>query len=237
MGYETKLEGFEGPLDLLLHLIKESKVDIHEVKISEIAQQYLAYIRGLEELKLEVASEYLVMASQLILIKSRKLLPKEEVLIDDTYEDDPEAQLIERLLEYQRYKASLDAFRALEANRHQYYTKPPVDFTQYMNDVQINLNLDPNELILAFEKLLRRQRLITPMPTTILSEKVTIASRTIDILKRLNAVGCLKLSQLFDRFDKEYVVVTFLAILELAKENDLLLTQLQDDDIEITLRN
>lgn len=118
--YETKIDAFQGPLDLLLHLIKETKVDIHEIKIAEITEQYLAYIKAMENLHLEIASEYLVMAANLMLIKSKKLLPKEELDIEDDYEEDPEAELRRRLLEYQLYKDSLDEFRRLEEERGQF---------------------------------------------------------------------------------------------------------------------
>ena len=98
--YETKIDAFVGPLDLLLHLIKEAKVDIHEIKISEITEQYLLYIQAMENMHLGIASEYLVMAANLMLIKSKKLLPKEDVDIEDEYEEDPETKLRGRVLEY-----------------------------------------------------------------------------------------------------------------------------------------
>ena len=234
--YETKLEAFEGPLDLLLHLIKESKLDIHEIKISEITGQYLAYIKAMEELHLEVASEYLVMAANLTLIKSKKLLPKEESSLEDEYEEDPEAALIRRLLEYQLYKGSLDEFRRLEEERGRFYTKPPIDFSEYIDEhLQLDLNYDVSELILAFEKLLRRKKLEMPIETTIVTEKVTVSSRIDAIKSKLKMKGQIKFSQLFERYDKSYVVVTFLAMLEMAKTRELTLIKNNcEDEIEIT---
>lgn len=224
--YETKIDAFEGPLDLLLHLIKEMKVDIHEVKISEVTKQYLAYIKAMEHLHLEIASEYLVMAANLMLIKSKKLLPKEEDDIEDGYEADPEAELRLRLLEYQMYKDSLEEFRRLEKERGQFYTKPAIDFSEYIDDhVRLDINYDTSELILAFEKLLRRQRLETPIPTTIVAEKVTVSERIDDIKQLLAFRKSVKFSELFERYDKEYIVVTFLAMLEMAKLGDIVLTQ------------
>jgi len=228
--YDTKIDAFEGPLDLLLHLIKEAKLDIHEIKISQITEQYLDYIKNMQDLRLEIASEYLVMAANLILIKSKKLLPKEEVVIDGEYEEDPEAELMRRLLEYQMYKESLGEFRRLEDLRGQFYTKPAMDFSEYMGNITLNLNYDTSELILAFEKLLRRQRLETPIPTTIVAEKITVSQRIESIRQELESHGQVKFSQLFNRFEKEYVVVTFLALLELAKNKEISITQQADED-------
>jgi len=233
--YETKIDAFEGPLDLLLHFIKEAKVDIHEIKISEITEQYLQYIQTMENLHLEIASEYLVMAANLMLIKSKKLLPKEDVDIDHEYEEDPEAELMRRLIEYQMYKNSLGEFRRLEEARGQFYTKPAIDFSEYFADpIELDVSYDTSELILAFEKLLRRQKLETPIPTTIVAEKVTVSER-IDVIKNtLTFRKRVKFRELFERYDKEYVVVTFLAMLEMAKSGDIILLQSSlEEEIEV----
>ena len=233
--YETKIDAFEGPLDLLLHLIKETKVDIHEVRISEITEQYLQYIKAMENMHLEIASEYLVMAANLMLIKSKKLLPKEDVDIEDEYEQDPEAELMRRLMEYQMYKETLDEFRTLEEERGQFYTKPAINFSEYLDDeIKLGISYDTSELILAFEKLLRRQKLETPIPTTIIAEKVTVNDRIVAIKNTLTFRKHVKFSELFERYDKEYVVVTFLATLELAKAGDIKLLQ-DSPEAEITL--
>lgn len=224
--YETNINAFQGPLDLLLHLIKETKVDIHEIKISEITEQYLNYIQAMEKMHLEIASEYLVMAANLMLIKSKKLLPKEDLDIDDEYEEDPEAELMRRLIEYQLYKESLGEFRKLEEQRGLYYTKPAIDFSPYVDDhFELDTNYDISELILAFEKLLRRQKLEMPIPTTIVAEKVTVEDRIESIKNILTFRKRVKFYELFDRFDKEYIVVTFLAMLEMAKSGAIILLQ------------
>lgn len=233
--YETKIDAFEGPLDLLLHLISEAKVDVHEIKISEITAQYLQYIKAMDDLHLEIASEYLVMAANLILIKSKKLLPREEIDIEDEYEEDLEAELKRRLLEYQLYKDSLDEFRRLEEARGQYYTKPAIDFSPYIDDTfTLDIEYDASELILAFEKLLRRQKLETPIPTTIVAEKITVEDRISAIREVLLFKKRVKFSELFERFDKEYIVVTFLAMLEMAKAGVIVLVQdSTDEEIEV----
>ena len=233
--YETKIDTFEGPLDLLLHLVKEAKVDIHEIRISEITEQYLLYIKSMENMHLEVASEYLVMAANLMVIKSKKMLPKEDVDIEDEYEEDPEIELMRRLLEYQMYKESLDEFRKLEEARGQFYTKPAIDFSEYVNDrIELGVNYDTSELILAFEKLLRRQKLEIPIPTTIVAEKVTVSDRVEAIKYTLAFKKRVKFGELFENYDKEYVVVTFLAMLEMAKSGYIILIQSDcEEEIEV----
>ena len=233
--YVANIEVFQGPLDLLLHLIKETKVDIHDIKISEITEQYLSYIKAMENMHLEIASEYLVMAANLMLIKSKKLLPKEILEIEDEYEEDPEAELRRRLLEYQLYKESLDEFRRLEEQRGQFYTKPAIDFSEYIDDrLELDMTYDTSELILAFEKLLRRQKLETPVPTTIVAEKITVSDRIEAIKNILTFQKRVKFSELFERYDKEYIVVTFLAMLEMAKSGIILLVQNNlEEEIEV----
>jgi len=229
--YETKISAFEGPLDLLLHLVKETKVDIHEVSISEITRQYLDYIKAMTNLHLEIASEYLVMAANLMLIKSKRLLPKEDDNIDDDYEEDTEAELRRRLIEYQMYKDSLAEFRKLEEIRGLYYTKPAIDFSPYVDEyITLDVKYDTSELILAFEKLLRRQKLDIPMPTTIVPEKVTVNERIVAIENALLFNKRIYFKTLFDRFDKEYIVVTFLALLEMTKVGEIFLKQEENND-------
>ena len=233
--YEAKIDAFEGPLDLLLHLIKEAKVDIHEIKISEITEQYLAYLKAMEQMHLEVASEYLVMAASLMLIKSKKLLPKEEVEIEEGYEEDPEAALMRRLIEYQMYKDSIEEFRKLEEARGQFYTKPAIDFSAYIDQhIELEANYDTSQLILAFEKLLRKQKLETPIPTVIVAEKITVSERIDAIKNILTFRKRVKFSELFEYHTKEYIVVTFLAMLEMAKSGDIMLLQKDlEEEIEV----
>ena len=130
MEYEVKIDAFEGPLDLLLHLIKESKVDIWDIKIVDITDQYLNYIQAMENLNLNVASEYLVMASELIEMKSKMLLPR-VADNEEVEEEDPREVLIKRLVEYQKYKDMTKNFKELESIRHEFYTKAPENLKEY----------------------------------------------------------------------------------------------------------
>jgi len=157
MEYEIKIDAFEGPLDLLLHLIKESKVDIWDIDVVEIATQYLDYIKKMESLNLDVASEYLVMASELIEMKSRLLLPRVQEE-ENAEEEDPREVLIKRLIEYQQYKDITERLKELSKERQGFYTKLPESLKEYEEDgVVINSDLGLDDLMRAFEKFLKRK--------------------------------------------------------------------------------
>ena len=217
--YETRIADFEGPLDLLLHLLKASKVDIYDIKISEITRQYLMYIQAMEDMQLEVASEYLVMAAELVRIKSKKLIPLEEVEIESDFEEESEEEtLIRRLVEYQKYKEVTEDLRELEEARGLFYTKPAIDFSEYADEtVRLDAGTSVSDLILAFEKVMRRQQLSAPRPTRIMGRKITVEERVQSLSEQLRYKKRVSFEYLFERFDREYVVVTFLAVLELAK--------------------
>ena len=145
---------FEGPLDLLLHLLKESKVDIWDIKIVDITDQYLNYIKSMESLNLSIASEYLVMASELMEMKSKMLLPRFQ---EETEEEevDPREQLIQKLIEYQKYKDMTKSFKELEEVRHEVYTKTPESLKEYVEEgtvIASDVTLD--DLMKAFQKFL-----------------------------------------------------------------------------------
>ena len=218
MSYEVRIDAFEGPLDLLLHLLKEAKVNIYDIKIAEITQQYLDYIHAMEDLKLEIASEYLVMAATLIEIKSKSLLPKQVVEIEDEYEEDSREALIQRLVEYQQYKEVTKELRELEEERGQFFTKPPIDFSDYIDqEAKLPQNLQVEQLISAFEKLLRRHKLA--------KQNISVEERMRSLGQQLKYKKRVAFISLFDRFDKEYIVVTFLALLELVKGNQISISQ------------
>lgn len=227
MEYKVSIEAFEGPLDLLLHLLKEAKVNIYEVKISEITQQYLDYIHAMEQLQLEVASEYLVMAATLIEIKSKSLLPKQVVKIDEEYEEDTKEALIQRLVEYQQYKEVSKELRELETERGQFYTKPPIDFSSYMDDETKlpSTNLQVNQLLVAFEKMMRRHKLAKPLKTKIMSQGLTVEERMLSLTVQLKYKKRVNFVDLFESFDREYIVTTFLALLELVKGSQVVVFQ------------
>ena len=134
MNVEFKINDFEGPLDLLLHLIKEAKMDIMNIEIESITNQYMDYLHKQESMNLEIASEYLVLASELLEIKSKLLLPREK-LEEDEEEIDPRDELVSRLLEYQAYKEITKVLKENEEKRSEIFTKSPENVDQYVDDV------------------------------------------------------------------------------------------------------
>ncbi|MCI8588419.1 MAG: segregation/condensation protein A, partial [Bacilli bacterium] len=157
MEYEVKIDAFEGPLDLLLHLIKESKVNIWEIEIVDITTQYLDYIKKMESLNLNIASEYLVMASELIEMKSKLLLPRCQEK-EEEEEEDPRETLIQRLIEYQQYKDITEKFKELSEVRQEVYTKIPESLKEYQEEgITMNSDVTLDDLMKAFEKFLKRK--------------------------------------------------------------------------------
>jgi len=226
MTYEVTLEQFSGPLDLLLHLVKESKVDIWDIQIEVIAQQYLDYIQKMEELNLNVASEYLVMASELVEMKSKLLLPREKDAEEEEEDLDPREQLVKRLLEYEQYKRMTENFKELESIRQEIYTKTPENLKPYVEaDTQIVADVTLDDLMSAFEKFLERKKFSKPIETKVTKRELSIEERRVSIRNILKRKKRVDFVELFDSFTKEYIVVTFLAILEMARKQELMIRQ------------
>ncbi len=217
---------FEGPLDLLLHLIKKSKMEIFDVEISEITTQYLNYIQEMTNMNLDIASEYLVMAAELIELKSRKLLPKIKEEDEEEEQENPEEELKKRLIEYKKYKESTEYFKKLEEKRSNYYTKAPESLKQYSNEVLENDgSVGVMDLLEAFKKLLERQEYNKPVNTRITRKELSVKERTAKIRDILKEKKILKFIELFDDFSKPYVVVTFLSVLEMVKSREINIKQ------------
>lgn len=218
------IDKFSGPLDLLLHLIKQSNIDIYDIKIEDITNQYLDYIKKMKELNLNIASSYLVMSAELIEMKAAMLLPKPEI-IEDEYEEDPREKLIQRLIEYQNYKEILPKLHELEFDRKQYYTKKASDISGY--DIKTNLNddVDLSDLLQAFEKFLQKKEDNKPLNTKITTKEYSISKRSKEIRNIIKEKKQVNFVELFDEKTKSYVVVTFLSILVLAKNNEIKIIQ------------
>lgn len=225
MEYEVKIDAFEGPLDLLLHLIRESKVDILDIKIVDITDQYLSYIKSMENLNLNIASEYLVMASELVEMKSKMLLPRyhEE---NEEEEEDPREQLIQKLIEYQKYKDMTKSFKELEEVRHEFYTKAPESLKKYVEeDTIISSDVTLDDLMKAFQKFIERKQLEKPLSTTVTKREITVEERRTSIRSILKKKKKVDFFELFEEITKEYIVVTFLAVLEMAKKQEIMIYQ------------
>lgn len=225
MNYEIRLEEFSGPMDLLLHFVKSSKLDIMDIKIEVIIEQYLDYIHQLESMNLNVASEYLVMASELLEIKSRMLLPREK-LESDEEEEDPKEALVRRLIEYDQYKKMTENFKELELIRSEIYTKTPENLKEFVDvDTKIVVDVTLDDLMDAFSKFLERQKDLAPLSTKVTKKEMSVDERRRFIRTILKDKKRIEFTELFDVFTKEYVVVTFLAVLEMAKVGEISIHQ------------
>lgn len=224
MEYSITIDKFSGPLDLLLHLIKKSNIEIYDIKIEEVTKQYLDYIKKMEEMNLNIASSYLVMAAELIEIKASMLLPK-PVIEDDEYEEDPKERLIKRLIEYQNYKEISTKFHELELDRQQYYTKEACDLVDFEKNSKLSDDITLNDLLDAFQKFLNRKEVAKPLNTKIATKEYSIQQRSKEIKDFIKKNKKVTFTELFDIRTKSYVVVTFLSILALAKNNEIKIQQ------------
>lgn len=207
------LEQFEGPLDLLLYLIKKQNIDITDLPILPITEQYMHYINVMEELHFELASDYLVMASTLAEIKSRLLLPVEDELDD---EEDPRANLIKRLLEYQKYKNVSEQLDLLPRDFRDFYVVSNAVDANTSDKIELP-DIDINQLKLALVNVLKRAEIFSTH--NIQSETLSVRERMSKILSTLKENDNIEFESLFDLNEGRLgVVVTFLALLELVKE-------------------
>lgn len=225
MEITLKINDFEGPLDLLLHLIKEKKMDLLDLKLEIIIDAYLDFLDQMESMNLDIASSYLVMASELIEMKSHLLLPRHDE--EDDEEEDPKEILVNRLIEYQKYKDLTNDFKNLENERKNIYTKLPENLKEYSDQDSVINNSDVtlDDLLKAFQKFLERKKLEQPLNTKVTKKEMSVEERTISIRKILSFKKKVNFLELFDVLNKEYVVVTFLAILEMARKNELKISQ------------
>ncbi|MDO7905113.1 segregation/condensation protein A [Paenibacillus sp. JX-17] len=243
-----KLETFEGPLDLLLHLIDKAEIEIQDIPISEITDQYMAYLDSMQELELDITSEFLVMAATLLSIKSKLLLPKPPVIeMDDFdyYEEDdydPRAELVHKLMEYRKFKGIARHLHDREWERSLIYSKEPEDLTPFMPAEQENpiQGLHTADLIAAFQKALRKAVRQAPV-ARIQRDEISVKDRIKDVVSTLERVGYggkLMFSKLLDQdMYRHEIVVTFLAILELMKMKQIVCYQEQlFDDIVMEWR-
>ena len=222
MHYEVNIDEFSGPLDLLLHLIKKDNIDIYDISLEKITNEYLEYIKKMEEMNLDIASEYLVMASELIEYKSRSLLRQKD---EEEIEQDPKEELIKRLVDYKKYKEVTETFRNLENLRSDIYTKTPSNISEYDESLKNDGLVSVDDLMEAFKKFLSRKEYEKPLNTKVTTKELSVSDRIIrirDILKNKKEVNFI---ELFDDFSKRYVVVTFLSILEMSKNNEIVIMQ------------
>lgn len=221
------INDFEGPLDLLLHLVKSSKMDIYDIDTKYIIDKYLEFINEIDKNDLDSTSEYLVMASELIHLKSRLLLN----LDNDNEEDsdftiNSEEDLKNKLIEYEKYQSISNVFRDLEEKRSQYYTKVPENINNFFDEkLKLEGSLEPSVLRDAMVELQKRMFYQKPLNTKITKKELSVEERKNyirDFLKNNNKVSFFSL---FENYNKEVVIVTFLSILDLCKNQEITIKQ------------
>ena len=212
-----RLQSFEGPLDLLVHLIKKHQVNVYDIPIALVTEQYLQYLDLMQELDLDVASEFLVMAATLIHIKSRMLLPRPEPTLLDEGEEDPRDLLVQRLLEHQKFKAAAELLHDRETLRSAQWTRPDSRIEALVGgDYEPELEVDLFGLLAAFRLVLERARERPPVPLP--PEQVSIETRIEQLLERLSETEACGFEDLFlDAATRGDMIVTFLAMLEMIR--------------------
>ena len=226
MELEFRINDFEGPLDLLLHLIKDSKMDIMNIEIEKITAQYMNYINSQEKMNLEVSSEYLVLASELLEIKSKMLLPSVKSEDCEDNDVDPREELVNRLLEYQAYKDITKLLQEKELLRKEIYTKTPENVSNYVDEVhEIHADVTLDDLVNALKKYYQRKLESKPLKTKVTVNEISVSSRRSDIKSILKDKKRISFFELFPVVSKDYIVATFLAVLEMAKSRELIIKQ------------
>lgn len=230
---KVKLDIFEGPLDLLLHLIKTLEIDIYDIPIAEVTDQYMSYIHAMQYLELELAGDYLVMAATLMAIKSQMLLPKQELVVDEDYdlvEEDPREALVSQLLEYRKYKYAAEVLQEKEGERSLYYTKEPMNIDEYKDhDTKLEPNqLNTIDLFLAFHAMLEKRKGQKPLETRITGQDISIEEK-IDAIVTSLRTNVSRKGMAFESFleqdSKQELVTVFMAMLELMKKNQIRVIQ------------
>ncbi|MFL2094743.1 segregation and condensation protein A [Marinilactibacillus psychrotolerans] len=223
--WKVNLEIFEGPLDLLLHLINKYEIDIYDIPIAKITTQYMEYLHAMQILQLDVAGDYLVMAATLMSIKSQMLVPRNDAWNEEEFiveEEDPREELMEMLLEYRKFKNATTKLEYKQSERADFFTKEPTDVTEYQENIPLKKgDVDLIDLIEAFQALIRRNELKEPEETTIETEEISVTDKMkwIELKIKNSPSSSISFRHLFEYYSSKEVVVTFLALLELIKEN------------------
>ncbi|MBU0548032.1 MAG: segregation/condensation protein A [Candidatus Omnitrophica bacterium] len=227
MNYKIHLEMFEGPLDLLLYLVKKDHLNIYDIPIAKVTQQYLEYINFMQLLDLDIVGDFLVMAATLMQIKSKMLLPASETPVEEEQED-PRAELIKRLLEYEKFKQIAENLRERELSQQDVFkrqkTEVPLDVQAQSKEEEVYFEASIFDLINAFSQALKD----VPREVfyEVIKDQFTVEQKVHDILHLLLIQAKVKLSELFNKSkDKMEIIVIFLAILELAKMREIITHQ------------
>lgn len=238
MSFTVETTKFDGPLDLMLHLIKEQQLDIFDLDMEVLTDQYINYLQTMEKLELEIESEYLVELATLIEYKSKKLLPKKTEELEDDYEEDPKERIVRRLLEYQKYKEVSNELLEAFNQRQEQFAKPlsidSINTNNLVDDQKLEGN--PYDLLKAMTRVLRRMELSKPIETKLTTKEISTEDRILEIKSRLSTLPkTFNFENLVsDCHNVHEVIVTFLAILDMAKDHYLVFST--DDNDEIWFR-
>lgn len=222
--YRVKTDVFEGPLDLLLHLINRYEIDIYDIPVAEITEQYMRYIHAMEQLELTIASEYLVMASTLLAIKSKMLLPQQKIDEEiDAYEEDPREELVRRLIEYRKFKEAALHLEEKEINAKRIYMREPLLLENKKNRFVLEKGaVTIYDMMDALHVMFERKKWNEPLETTVERVEIPIEQRMDEIIASLKKTQSgVKFSELFPHPSRTQIVTTFIAILELMKNNQI----------------
>lgn len=219
MEYNVELEEFQGPMDLLLELIKKNDLDILNIDLTLITDQYLHHINEMEKINLNVSAEYLVVAAELISIKGRKLVPNHQ---DG---DDEEQEFINRVIEYKNYRDASEHFACLVEQRNCYFSKEPSDISIYKEEIVFSEKISEQALIDAFVCFLKQKESEGPITAKVVKKEYSIAKRMKEIEDVLNLKKKINFLDLFEDYNKPYIVVTFVTILEMSKKGLLEIVQ------------
>ena len=224
MDYLIDINNFHGPLDLLLHLVRSTQMDIYEIDIHVIIEEYLNYIKKMQDLNIDIASEFLVMAATLVHLKSKMLIgnTEEDTSLDEEYEINSEDELKQRILEYEKYKNMTEVFKELEEKRSDFFTKGPSSLKEYTdksitNDGSLTIE-DLVNALLAYQERINEQK---PIQTKITRKELSIEERMTSIKSKLKKGKKVNFIDLFEEITKEYLIVTFLAILQMNKNDEI----------------
>ena len=227
MPMNVKLEVFEGPLDLLLHLIEKNELDIYDIPIAIVTVQYIEYLNKMKELDLEIASEFLLMAATLLEIKSKMLLPKPKKQVDGAPEIDPREELIQKLIEYKKYKEITGLLKDKLTIHEKVFYKHPEPIEDYIKDFDSLTGIDIDFLVKSYNSLILKAKSSKKSSfREIYREVVTVDDKMLEITTLISSKKLFSFEDLFDEDTTRYeIIVTFLAILELIKRKTISIMQ------------
>jgi segregation and condensation protein A len=244
MSYKIKLDIFEGPFDLLVYLIENAEMNIYDIQVSEITKQYMEYVERMQALDVVLAGEFMVLAAALIEIKSKMLLPKIKPEGSEALYEDPRTELVQRILEYKKFKAAAELLEQQEAQNLRIYEKPKEDLAPYTKEPDEYLNLDLAQFVKAFHIFLQKKKKLEEIKKNyerVERQKISIES-TIDYIKnlfRLKDKKRLSFRELLKPQTSRYeVVLTFVSMLEMIRQKSIMVKQnINFGEITLSLRS